>query len=390
MIRQATTTIALVCLIALCGAARAAAPKAEAKIPLPAELQKQVQASIDRGLKYLAATQGPKGGWMLQPGPAITALVGQCFAQDDDYGPTHPIVRRALECVLSYQQPDGGLYDATAGLRNYNTSICLMFLSSLPGDNVEVRQAKQKAVEFLKKLQWAEHRTDSSGKRITPDHAWYGGAGYGRHKRPDLSNTQMMIEALHQSGLPPSDQTYKKALKFISRCQMSSETNDQPFARTHGDGGFIYTCANDGESKAGTVIEDGKPVLRSYGSMTYAGFKSMLYADVDRNDPRVRRAFDWIRKHYTLDEHPNLPGKQSKQGLFYFYQVFARALFAWGEPTLKTAGGDVHNWRVDLCSKILSLQHKEGYWVNEADRWMEGVPSLVTAYSILSLQTALK
>ncbi len=378
----------LCCLMTCALAAEPAERKAKKDAPLPAPLTKQADAAIGRALTYLQTAQESGGGWHSeQGGPAITALVGKCFAQDHRYGPGHPVTQRALERVLSYQQDDGGIYDPGMGLRNYCTSVSLMFLSSMPTSDDEVRQAKKRAVAFLKKLQWAEHRADDEGKKITPDHVWYGGAGYGRHKRPDLSNTQMMIEALKQSGLPPSDPTYQKALKFISRCQMSSDTNDQPFARHVDNGGFIYTAANGGESKAGTVVVDGRPVLRTYGSMTYAGFKSMLYADVDRADARVQGALNWIRSHYTLEVNPNLPGKQSKQGLFYYYHVFARALEAWGEPTLKDKQGRPHDWREDLARKLLTLQHDEGYWVNRADRWMEGLPPLVTSYSVLALQT---
>ena len=34
--------------------------------------------------------------------------------------------------------------------------------------------------------------------------------------------------------------------------------------------------------------------LRSYASMTYAGLKSMIYAGLDRDDPRVKAALDYI------------------------------------------------------------------------------------------------
>lgn len=360
------------------------------KTTLPAPLRGQVDKAIARGLKYLEASQEPDGAWVKQPGPAITAMAAQCFVQNPRYGPNHPIVRRALDFVLKHRQSDGGIYDSASGLRNYNTSICLMFLASLPEADPRVRQARDGAVAFLKGLQWAEHRKDSEGETITPKHVWYGGSGYGRHKRPDLSNTQMMLEALKQSGLPPTDPVFKKAMRFIDRCQMSSETNDQLFARAAADGGFIYSPHGGGESKAGTVVVDGTPMLRSYGSMTYAGFKSMLYADVSRDDVRVRRALEWIGKHYSLDTHPNMPGQQFKQGLYYYYNVFSRALLAWGEPTIKDAEGKHHNWRRDVCGKLVDLQHADGYWVNLADRWMEGSPQLVTAYSILALQTAIE
>ena len=123
--------------------------------------------------------------------------------------------------------------------------------------------------------------------------------------------------------------------------------------------------------------------------MTYAGFKSMLYADVDRDDVRVRRAWDWIRRHYTLDRNPNMPHAQSEQGLYYYYHVFARALHAWGEPAVTDTHGVPHRWREELCEKLISLQRSDGSWMNEQDRWYEGNPHLVTAYAILAMQTAL-
>ena len=34
--------------------------------------------------------------------------------------------------------------------------------------------------------------------------------------------------------------------------------------------------------------------------MTYTGLKTFLYAGVGKDDPRVKAAVDWIRRHYTL------------------------------------------------------------------------------------------
>jgi squalene-hopene/tetraprenyl-beta-curcumene cyclase len=199
----------------------------------------------------------------------------------------------------------------------------------------------------------------------------------------------LMLEALKQSGLSADDPVYRKALVFVGRCQMLGESNDQTFAAGSGDGGFIYSPVAGGESKAGIEVVDEKPRLRSYGSMTYAGFKSMLYANLDRNDVRVKRAFDWIRNTYTLDRNPNMPSAQTKQGLYYFYHVFARALAAWGEEAVVDGRGVPHRWREELCEKLVSLQHDDGSWVNDEDRWYEGNPHLVTAYAILAMQTAM-
>jgi len=354
-------------------------------------LAERARPAIDKGLKFLASKQEDDGGWAAYTGtsdPAVTAMAAQCFMQDPNYGPRHPIVQRAMKLIASFQQPDGGIYSTQIGYRNYTTSVVLMSLSAMK--DPAVNDLKTGAQKYLKDNQWTEGKCDADGKVIDEEHPWYGGAGYGAGKRPDLSNTQMMLEALHQSGLPASDPTYQKAIKFVLRCQMSERSNDQPFAKGADDGGFIYTPANGGESKAGTVEVKGRPILRSYGSMTYSGFKSLLYADVDRNDERVRSAWDWIRRNYTLTTNPNLPGAQSKEGLYYFYFVFAKALTAWGEPVIVSPDGVRHDWRADLIDQLAGVQNRDGSWVNTADRWQEGDPCLVTAYSVLAMQTVLR
>jgi squalene-hopene/tetraprenyl-beta-curcumene cyclase len=115
----------------------------------------------------------------------------------------------------------------------------------------------------------------------------------------------------------------------------------------------------------------------------------MLYAELDRQDPRVKQAVDWIRRHYTLANNPNMPDAQSKEGLYYYYHVFARAMHAWGDEAIQDAAGVPHRWRAELCEKLIAQQRDNGTWVNEADRWFEGNPNLVTAYAVLALQTAL-
>jgi squalene-hopene/tetraprenyl-beta-curcumene cyclase len=344
----------------------------------------RVQTSVRKGLSYLIAGQQADGGWVAfdKSHPAITALVVNALANDPDFGPNHPAVQRGLEYILRFVQPDGGIYVDGEEMPNYHTSVALMALASLK-DPAQARRISD-AQSFLKRLQWDEgegHETSS---------AWYGGAGYGKSERPDLSNTQLMLEALQQSGLSASDPVYQKAMVFVGRCQMLGETNDQQYARESVDGGFIYSAANGGESKAGTVVAGERPQLRSYGSMTYAGFKSLLYARVDRSDRRVQAAVSWIRKHYTLDANPNMPGEQSKEGLYYYHHVFARALHAWGEDTIIDIKNIPHPWRTELGEKLISLQREDGSWVNDADRWYEGNPHLVTAYAVLALQTTLE
>ncbi|MEP0841279.1 MAG: terpene cyclase/mutase family protein [Phycisphaerae bacterium] len=356
------------------------------------ELRRRARPLIERGLRFLESAQAADGGWRArgsQSDPAITALAAKAFIQHPGHGPGHAVSKRALALVVSYQQPDGGIYNPQVGYANYTTSVALMMLAAAKDRSLE--RSIQAAQNYLKHNQWDEDKDDPSGKRVDQTHVWYGGAGYGDGKtRPDLSNTQMMLEALHESGLPSDDPVYKKALCFISRCQMLGETNDQPFAQGARDGGFIYSPASGGESKSLEAARvENREFPRSYGSMTYAGFKSMLYAAVDRNDPRVQAAWQWIGRYYTLDQNPNMPGAQSRQGLFYYYHVFAKALRAYGESHVVDSKGLRHDWRADLVDKLAGLQRADGSWINTADRWMEDNPYLVTAYSVLALQEVL-
>lgn len=381
---------AVLALVLGAGAAFAQAPATRpAKLDLSSYRQRTAPM-IAKGLKYLEAAQAPDGGWKGSPhgsDPAITSMVAKAFIQDPAYGPNHPVVKRAVAYVLKYQQPDGGIYAPQGGYANYSTSVILMMLAALKDPGLEKTVAA--AQEYLKGNQWDETKDDPAGEPVQLAHAWYGGAGYGEKKtRPDLSNTQMMIEALHESGLPATDPVYQKAMCFITRCQMLSATNDQAFAKGAQDGGFIYSPANQGESKAGTVKVGRTTFLRTYGSMTYAGFKSMLYAKVDRDDPRVQAAWDWIRRYYTLEHNPNMPGAQSKEGLFYYFHVFAKALRAWGEPVITDEKGAKHDWRMELAEQLNGLQNKDGSWANKAERWMEANPVLATAYALLALQEA--
>ena len=113
----------------------------------------------------------------------------------------------------------------------------------------------------------------------------------------------------------------KRALVFVSRCQnLESEHNTLAFAKKNpDDGGFIYTAAAGGQSPAGQTPNGG---LRSYGSMTYAGLKSMIYAGVRADDPRVKAARKWIQQHYDLSSNPGM----GQAGLYYYYQTVAKAL----------------------------------------------------------------
>ena len=232
--------------------------------------------------------------------------------------------------------------------------------------------------DFLKEIQWDE------GEGVESADVNYGGAGYGGGgSRPDLSNTQFLIEALKNTGSGPDDEAIRKALLFVSRTQnLEGHGNDTPFAAKINDGGFYYTPAAGGSSKVTPDAPNGG--LRSYGSMTYAGLKSMIYAGLTADDPRVAAARDWAAKHYTVTENPGMGG----QGYYYYLQTLAKTLNTLGTDELVDDAGVSHPWRADVTNQLLEMQRENGGWVNPADRWYEGDPTLVTGYALLALADA--
>src|SRR2546425_918884 len=83
------------------------------------------------------------------------------------------------------------------------------------------------------------------------------------------------------------------------------------------------------------------------------------------------------------------PGVVQKT-VYYYYMVFAKALQAVGETEIVDAKGQRHNWREDLGRKLLMLQHPEGYWVNTEKAELQDNKVLVTAFTMLAIESALQ
>jgi squalene-hopene/tetraprenyl-beta-curcumene cyclase len=233
------------------------------------------------------------------------------------------------------------------------------------------------AAEFLKKLQW----DDGEGKK--PDDEFFGGAGYDSKSRPDLSNTQFFIDALVAAGVGKDDEAFKKVQVFVSRCQnLKGEHNTMPWAGKINDGSFIYSAAGGGSTKTSDAPD---APLTGYGSMTYAGVKSLIYAGVGKDDERVKAAIGWLRKNYTVDANPGMPEQLKGRGLFYYYHTMAKTLDLLGDDEFTDANGVKHDWRTDLFRAIEKRQKADGSWTNETDRWMEGDPTLVSGYVLMAL-----
>ena len=331
---------------------------------------KEYRKVVTGAVAFLRTAQGEDGSFSKQNGLGVTALVVASLAgvgvPADD-----PMLQKGIQFLLAYRQPDGGLYNPESKHTNYESCIVMLAFS-------KVNQAHQYddllagAEAYVKKLQWDE------SEELKKEDLSYGGAGYGSKSRPDLSNTSFLIDALKSVGRDENDEAIQRALLFVSRCQnLESPANTTPFASFSNDGGFYYTPAAGGESQAGRLPNGG---LRSYASMTYAGLKSMVFAGVKKEDPRVQASLKFLKSNYSLDTNPGM----GSSGLYYYYHTMAKALDAYGEERFEAEDGS-HVWRAEMFAKLKAEQLGNGAWVNGDPRWLEGDPNLVTGYALLAL-----
>jgi len=334
---------------------------------MDAALNQEARHATDRGIAYLKAHQSADGSWSDSVGVTSLALRGMLQNYHNYRETDKELISRSLHFISSKVQKDGSITEIPQ-LANYNTATAIQALKAT-GDP-QYAEVIANAQRYLKGIQIDE------GNGHSPDYKYYGGMGYGKKgDQADLSNEYIALEALKATDLNPNDPVWKKALVFIKRCQNSSETNDQEWAAN--DGGFIY---RPGFSPYGGT--------ESYGGMTYAGLASLLFAGLDKQDPAVEAAYKWMRANYTLDMNP---GAHGPHGLYYYYNAFATAMFAYGDPVVVDSKGTSHNWRDDLAAKLVSLQRKDGSWVNEqSDKWWEGDPNLVTSWSVNALNLCIR
>lgn len=359
--------------------------------PLP-ELAEADRAAVDaailRGARFLiAAAEDGRWGARGRPDAGITAMVLGALQTVPEPRPAdvQAVIDRGLAWLAGLQREDGSIHQGR--LANYVT--CAAILALCASGREEYGQVVQRARDFLLVLQADE------GEGYSEDHPFYGGIGYGGDERPDLSNLQMALEAMVASGLDADHEAFQRALQFLERCQNRSESNDLEIR----DGDVLIVPGDDGgaayfpgDSKAGfEVLEDGSKVPRSYGSMTYALLKGLVFAGLDRDDPRVEAAWRWLERNYTLDVNPGFEHSSDPtapyQGLFYYFHSMARALSVFEVDVVTDARGTPHPWRAELAGRLLAMQSPlDGSWVNEnAPRWWEGNPVLATSYALLTL-----
>lgn len=349
-------------------------------------LRHEIQRAIDRGLTWLKDNQNSNGWWQTPDHPAVTALALSAFENDpmERYRGKEPAhLKDAYAFLLKHARPDGSI--CVTNLPTYNTALSMMAL--MAARNPQYDPIIRKGRTFLAGVQ------RDFGEKGKLDSPFDGGFGYGlpSDKVSDMSNTLLALEAMYYSkqlskdnaNAEEQDLNWKAAIHFLQSCQNLPSHNQEPWVSNDPKdvGGFVYHA---GRSNAGSVTNatTGRVALRSYGSISYAGLLSYIYADLQRDDPRVNAVLEWLKNNYTLEENPGM----GQAGLYYYYHTLTKALTVAEIQKMNFSAGKQANWRSDLALRLIQLQQKDGSWLNENARWWEKEPALVTAYAILSLE----
>ena len=344
----------------------------------------KIQQSMDKGIAFLRSTQSDTGGWSASPrtgiGPTAVILAGLL---DAGVNVDDPMIVSGLKLLKASVRPDGGVYTPDGFIQNYETCVVMMCFAKA-NEAAKKKDGSEPYKELLTNAEkYIRGQQFTEGRNTRPEDPHYGGIGYGGTARPDLSHTQFFLDALKATGAKEDDPAIQRALVFVSRCQnWESEYNTMPYIARNAenlDGGFIYVNQPPEDDSTGLS-------LKSYGGMTYAGLKSMIYAGLTKEDKRVKAALEWIAKNYTVTENPG----RGAVGLYYYYQTMTKALDVHGLPYLEDIDGKRHNWRSDLSEHLISVQRENGSWVNAVSRqYMEGDANFVTGFVLLALALCL-
>ena len=352
-----------------------------------ASFRNEVQHAIDRGLNWLQANQNSNGWWSTAEQPAVTALaltsaMGEPSGKFTNAANWPDWIANGYRFLLSNARADGGIH--RSNLITYNTAISLTALVS--ANRPEYDAVALRARQFLIGLQ------RDFGEKGKVDDVFDGGIGYGsKYEHSDMGNTLAALEALYYSRrlvtdpLPPGtkDLNWAAAIQFLQNCQNLPSHNKQAWASDDAKnrGGFVYY---PGHSMAGseTNTQSKRVALRSYGSISYGGMLSYIYANLKRDDARVVAVFDWLRNNYTLEENPGM----GPQGFYFYLHTMTKALKAYGIDELELADGRRIHWKREVAMKLLNAQQKDGSWINDNGRWWERDPALVTSYGLLALE----
>jgi hypothetical protein len=314
------------------------------KVLSPAQWQ-QVDAAVDRGLKWLASQQQPDGSFLtLETGqPGVTSLCIMAFISHGyipGEGPYGKRLQRATDYVLSCQKknglislhgPDGerisrAISHEIGGCATYNHGISSLVLSDVygmspPNRARPLQAAIDKALQAtLEMQQWPKDRpNDRGGWRYIDD---FDGTD------SDLSVTGwqlMFLRSAQNAGFNVPKERIEEAVAFVRRSYDANE------------GIFIYSRGNPSRTR----------------SMAGAGILAFAHSGLHHTE-EARRSGDWLLRHQFDQYNVTMPGARSDR---YHY-----GLFSCCQAMYQLGGQYWERFYPSAVRAVLDNQQSDGSW----------------------------
>ena len=315
------------------------------------------RGAIYRAINFLIHNQEKNGSWHNHPGVTAFCLLALNKSKSGGKTVDDEIMKKGLAYLRAQVKADGSLKNSKRQTDIYSTSVCLMTLSKL----------RQK--EDAERIKQMNDYLIKSQSNLSAFH-------YSSSTYPDLSNTHWALEAIFISAQDPESQKMRqfwhRSAKFISSCQITDEKQSDL-------GGFTYYP--QGKKPAKKNEETPETV---FGSLTMGALKTLLYAKVKADDPRMKNGLKWIEKNYSVDSNPGL-----KYGGYYYYLYMMSSLMLIWDKDFITVDNRKRNWRREILESLMAKQNSDGNWINKNKMWHEDNTSLCTAYAILSMEFCL-
>jgi hypothetical protein len=285
----------------------AAAPKTELKVV------EQVNASIDRGLEYMAARQRKDGGW--HTNNAINSLAVLAFmgrGHVPGRGRYPDVLEKGKKFILANAQdnPKGYLAQLGGGSM-YEHGLTTLALAEMYGMDADpdLETRLRNAVALIERTQ-------------SPKGGWRYGPS---PDNQDLSVTVMQIVALRAANnaeIPVSQQVIDKAVAYVKSCHYPA-------------GGFGY----EGPGQGGPTSAAGVLSLQLLGKP---------------DDPTIPKSMDYLKTFLR----PTAKEQWDNSGLGYFYYFHYYAVQAF----YQYGGNHWNDWHPKVRDALLLKQNRDGSW----------------------------
>ncbi|NQT85408.1 hypothetical protein HQ560_01505 [bacterium] len=325
-----------------------------------------IKAAIQRGLTYLAKTQGDDGAWRRQSiAHGITGLALMGFVAEDLLEFANTVQKAAGFFKKSAIPPGsypksahqeaslgGSLVGARSGHFIYEQAIAVLAMSEYLHRHEDAATRKKVAdgIQLLLRSQNTALKPRILGGPIPPKHDQFGGWKYlPKQTRGDLSVSGWCLIALaaaETAGFKTSPSLRKDYLVFCRRCY-----NEKLKRYAYEPGGMGLTT----------------DTLNAVGTLT-----TLLCQEPA--DPLVAQGIKGLRRSLP---HWQAEGERGSYPFYYWY---------YGSRAMYVAGGDYwKEWQAVVCPMLLKFQNDDGSWDVAASEKKIG-KDYGTAVAVLILQ----